>query len=251
MEKSLIEKYEGRYKLRALISLIPHIGGALDFLLSEKGSKWREQRIEIFLKELDTRLGNLETKEIKNEIINSEEFYDLMIQTLNAVIRTRHLEKIKCFSNLLKNHILSEKKSSVVSNELMVSILDSLTIDEMKYFSILKKNDFEITLHKILQTKVIWENYRSAIEKSGNTASNQQQLPNESVFEYSIDIVWKMLSDKNLIFIENKKELGKLNYTWKTQWQSGAGQIDYNEVILYKITDFGKEFSYWIENKTL
>lgn len=246
MNKSLIEKYEGRYKIRALINLIPHIGGALDLLLSEKGSKWREERIELFLKQLDERLGQLEEKEIETEIINSEEFYDLMIQTLNSVIKTRHKEKIEFFSNILSNHIKKERKSEI-SSELMISILDSLTIDELHYFSELRRNDNDIVLHNILQTKVIWNSYLENIKKTSKVASNKNQLPQDSVFDFQMDIIWKMLSDKNLIQIEEKNELGKLDYQYSNSSQSFSSQIDYNKIIKYKITDFGLEFLKWIE----
>jgi len=63
---------------------------------------------------------------------------------------------------------------------------------------------------------VIWKNYLSNIETSGNVVTNKNQLPQNSIFDYPVDIVWKMLSDKNLITIERKRELGKLNYTWST-----------------------------------
>lgn len=246
MNKSLIEKYEEKYKIRALINLIPHIGGALDLLLSEKGSKWREERIELFLKQLDERLGQLEKKEIEAEIINSEEFYDLMIQTLNLVIKTRHKEKIELFSNILSKHIKKERKS-IISSELMISILDSLTIDELHYFSELRQKNNDIILHNILQTKVIWDSYINNIKKTGKVASNKNQLPRDSVFDFQMDIIWKILSDKNLILIDEKNELGKLDYQYSTPYQSFSSQIDYNKIIKYKITDFGLEFLKWIE----
>jgi hypothetical protein len=61
MKNNLIEKYPNNYKLRAFVSLLPNIGGALDILLSEKGSKWREKRLIEFLTKLETRIENLES----------------------------------------------------------------------------------------------------------------------------------------------------------------------------------------------
>jgi hypothetical protein len=50
MKKNLLEKYEDSNVLRALINLIPNIGGSLDILLSIKGSQWREERLKSFFK---------------------------------------------------------------------------------------------------------------------------------------------------------------------------------------------------------
>ena len=109
MEKKLVEKYSENHKVRALVNLIPHIGGALDVLLSEKGAKWRGERLMKLLSELDSRIGNLENSSLIEKIVNetkeSEEFYDLLIQSLNSVIRTRHEEKISCYANILLNYI--------------------------------------------------------------------------------------------------------------------------------------------------
>ena len=246
MEKNLIEKYEGKYKIRALINAIPYIGGALDLLLSEKGAVYREERIELFLNQLNERLGQIEENEIQTEIMNSEEFYDLMIQTMNSVIKTRHKEKIEYFSNILSNHIQKEKKSEI-NCELMISILESLTIDEIHYFSELSKDQNEIQLYNILGTKIIWSRYLDHIKKTGSIASRKNQLPQESIFDCQMDVIWQMLNVKHLVIIEEINELGKLDYYYSTSYQSFSGQVDYNKKIKYGITDFGLEFLKWIE----
>ena len=82
---------------RALINLIPTIGDSLDILLSVKGLKWREERLKAFFLDLDKRVGKIENDEVIKKISESEEFYDLIVLSMNSVVKTRHQKKIECY----------------------------------------------------------------------------------------------------------------------------------------------------------
>ncbi|MCA4782693.1 hypothetical protein IF125_10560 [Empedobacter stercoris] len=241
MEKSLLEKYEGSNTLRALVNLIPTIGGSLDILLSIKGSKWREDRLKEFLSHLDSRISEIESLDLINKISESEEFYDLIVQSMNSVIKTRHREKIICYTNILICNLTNQE--SKISSDLYVSILDSITIDEIKYLSALKDSNFQITFEKINGENVIWEMYKQHLEKT-----NINKIPENCLLKFDNELIWKILSDKNLILIESKKDFKYLPYTYSTSMSSLSSTITSSSSTTYKISEFGKDFINWILN---
>ena len=223
---------------RALINLIPTIGDSLDILLSVKGLKWREERLKAFFLDLDKRVGKIENDEVIKKISESEEFYDLIVLSMNSVVKTRHQKKIECYSNILVNSLLLPK--SKYSCELLMATLDAITIDEIEYLSELKDNSNQIRVDIIEGGKIIWSKYLNHLERTGNTS-----IPNESIFEFNIDLIWKLLSDKNLILIENKKDFINLDYTYSNSMQSIRSSVLSTEKITYTISDFGKDFIDW------
>lgn len=239
MEKKLLEKYEENNVLRALVNLIPNIGGSLDILLSIKGSKWREERLKTFLIDLDTRIGEIENEEIIDKISQSEEFYDLIVQSMNSVIKTRHQKKIECYANILVNSLISSK--SKISSELFIATLDIITIDEIEYLTELKRHSSEIVVDRIDNKEVLWSKYKSHLEKTGNTT-----IPKECIFEFDIKLIWKLLSDKNLILFESKADFLYLKYTYSTTNSSTSSEVVSSMRSRYKISDFGQEFINWV-----
>lgn len=252
MGQNLIEKYSDNPILRTLVSLIPNIGGALDILLTEKGAKWRAERLFKLLSELDCRIGNLEKEDGLNlkikEELESEEFYDLLIQALNSVIRTRNTQKISCYANILFNHIINTE-SKQFSSELIIATIDNLTLYEIEYLSELFNSGNKITTYIVLGKEIHWEKYLSDIQKTGNIASQQDRLPKECLFAFDLSLIWKMLSDKNIVIIDKKEGFGNLSYTYGNSMMQRSSQITYTAKIEYKMSEFGYEFVKWILNK--
>jgi len=96
--------YTDKFLLRATVQLIPHVGSALDTLLSGLGAKYQFDRLEHFIRELNARLKRIE---ILNTIQPTEPLYDLMMQVFSEVIKTRSEEKRKRFANLIANQVVS------------------------------------------------------------------------------------------------------------------------------------------------
>ncbi|SFB15954.1 hypothetical protein SAMN05660845_1914 [Flavobacterium swingsii] len=239
MDRNLLEKYEDSNVLRALVNFIPYIGGSLDILLSAKGSIWREERLKSFLSILDKRISELENQEVIIKISESEEFYDLLIQSMNSVIKTRHHEKIECYANILTNSLINHGSS--ISSELFISTLDIITIDEIKYLAELKKNSYQIHIEIIDRKKVLWQKYLNQLETTGDT-----NVSDECIFKLDIDLIWKLLSDKNLITINGIKHHRDLDYTYSTRMSSIKSSVLSTKMISYNITEFGEEFIEWI-----
>jgi hypothetical protein len=239
MKKGLLEKYEENNVLRALVNLIPNIGGSLDILMSIKGSKWREERLKAFLLDLDSRIGEIENEGVLDKLSQSEEFYDLIVQSMNSVIKTRHQTKIECYANILVNSLILPK--SEISTELLIAILDTITIDEIEYLSELKKSGSQIIVDTIEGEKVLWIKYREHLERT-----KSERIPQESLFKYNLDLIWKLLSDKNLIEIESKKDFLNRNYTYSTTNSSFSSSVLSTVRTSYKISPFGEKFIKWV-----
>lgn len=100
------EAYVQNISLRALIQLIPHIGGALDVMLSSKSIEYQRTRLEEFMRQTKEALERLDGEKIDKDFLESEEFEHLFIAAVNAVIRSYEREKITLFRNIFVNSIL-------------------------------------------------------------------------------------------------------------------------------------------------
>ena len=99
------EKYSKQIVIRALIQTIPYIGSSLDTLFAGKGSQIQFERLKHFLEILKEKLEKIE-KDIY--IQPSEEFFDLMVNIFDGVIKTRIKEKRERFANIIINKIINE-----------------------------------------------------------------------------------------------------------------------------------------------
>ncbi len=101
------DKYADSIKVRALVQLVPYIGGPLDTLISGAASKRQMQRIEHFVKELHERLRRVEGVRAD---VDDEAFMDLMLSTFEKVAKTRSLEKRSRFAAVVSNQVSSNKE---------------------------------------------------------------------------------------------------------------------------------------------
>ncbi len=115
------EKYAEVTLLRASVQIIPYIGGALDTLLSGKGSEIQRQRIEHMLKNLSERLSKIESAKVLEP---TEEFYDLSLAVFDGAVKSRSEEKRNRFASILVNQV--KKEAAWDESEMAVHILNSL-----------------------------------------------------------------------------------------------------------------------------
>lgn len=123
----LMEEYEKKPMLRALIQLIPFgIGSAGDVYLTTKINNIRYERAKNFFSELDN--GDIE---ISSDMLESEDFIHFYYQTVKAALNSRRKEKVKMFARLLRSSICHETFSTVDEYEEYLSILDELSYREL------------------------------------------------------------------------------------------------------------------------
>jgi hypothetical protein len=128
--KSLQVKYTENKVLRAAINLIPNIGGSLDILISTDISKRNFERYDNFIADLKSQLQNIDESKISQTYLNSEEFYDLFIQTSTLVVKTRLKEKIKVYSKIIVNSLIGDFNESQKPEDIL-NFIEDLTENDI------------------------------------------------------------------------------------------------------------------------
>lgn len=125
--------------LRAAISSIPYVGGALDIMFSSKGQSYIITRIEGFIEELKAQVSHLEESKVNHEFLESEQGFDLIVKAFNSSARTRQREKIKLYAKILKGALTKGKEFEEDEAELYLKIVEELSIKELQVALLLYK----------------------------------------------------------------------------------------------------------------
>ncbi len=121
----LTEKYEQNIPLRGLVQLIPYVGGAIDLVLSDRGQKFRQQRLDGYLEALSSCVDNIQGKFIGMLNEAPEEVFDLLRSHLDEVDRSRDQERREQFANILLNQ--AHRRATWSEPETATRLLRSLT----------------------------------------------------------------------------------------------------------------------------
>ena len=117
---------------RALVLAIPVVGSSLDMLFSEKGNEFLTKRIDIYLKELNQRLSQVEQNQISCD--DEEALFDFMLAVHDLIIKTRAEEKLKYFARLTAECFVSI--DSWDEAETAVRLISELTEQHIKILKI-------------------------------------------------------------------------------------------------------------------
>lgn len=248
----ILKKYSESPRVRALVNIVPYIGGALDVLLSEKGAKWRQDRMKRLLSQLEAKVELLGEQNYKliSKKMEQEDFYDLFIQAMESSMRTRHKEKIDYYANILFNHaIIEAEKDTNLDSELVIRTLDLITLNEINYLAEIYNRKGEVVVHIKRGEQVIISDYLSHIENTDHTPSDYSNLPIECLYQFDNEVVWSMLSNKSLVKIEKETGFERHKYINK-RTTTTLGDFQTNAKNTYKITKYGEEFIKWIKDKS-
>lgn len=165
------EAYAVKTALRALIQVIPYVGGSIDTLFAGKGIKLQNERLEHLIKELQEQFSTLQALPAYNE----EEFLDLVIRAMECAVRTRAKEKRAAYAAIVAKHVADSK--NIEESEVALRIVSEL---DLVHFNV---------LHKALSVPLSEEPFKglrafSVSSKSpdeGDLPSLQQLLPQYSV----------------------------------------------------------------------
>jgi hypothetical protein len=83
-----VERYNELSGLRALLSLIPGVGGALDLLISGEGTRIQQRRLMRLLEGLRFDLALLEASKLDEDFIRRDEFFDWFSAAAERFVRT-------------------------------------------------------------------------------------------------------------------------------------------------------------------
>jgi DNA-binding ferritin-like protein (Dps family) len=125
------QAYSNNTILRAAVNIIPYIGGSLDVLISSKGYKVVQKRIESLLEQLQRDMSSVKENMIDHTFLESEEWFDLVLKALESAARTRDSEKIRMYSKILRNSVIQDKHKTH-SPEDYLMVLAELTPREVQ-----------------------------------------------------------------------------------------------------------------------
>lgn len=175
--------YADKVALRALIQLIPHVGGPIDTLFAGKGIKLQNERLKHLIQELQQQFISLQTLPPYNE----EEFLDLVIRAMECAVKTRVKEKRAAYASIVAKHVADSK--NIEESEIALRIISEL---DLIHFNI---------LHEALSVPLSAEPFEglrafSVSSKSPN-GRNKRQLPSlqKLLPQYSINILRSACSE--------------------------------------------------------
>jgi hypothetical protein len=91
---SAARAYSDLYGLRAAVSLIPYVGGALDLLISGERARIEKRRIAKLLQDLQFELALVDAAKLDRDFIDSDACYDWFALLVERTVRTSDDEKL-------------------------------------------------------------------------------------------------------------------------------------------------------------
>lgn len=116
--------------VEAGIGLLPYVGGPLQTLYFGSKNEKRFKRIEMFYKQLNSRMETLEQFDLGKQ--NNEQLIGIIETIHDEIEKSKSQEKIVYFVNAYKNLLLNSKHASLDQEELFVDLLSSLSRLELE-----------------------------------------------------------------------------------------------------------------------
>lgn len=126
-----LEVYCNNTIFRIMITHIPYVGNYLDLIFSTEGQKIVQRRIMFLLDQLQSEISKIDEQTLNKDFLKSEEFFDLLIKTFEAAVRTRHNEKTKYYAKILRSSIINDNYFKYEPEEYL-EILSELSLQELE-----------------------------------------------------------------------------------------------------------------------
>lgn len=207
--------------LRAVVQLIPQVGGAIDALLAGKGAAIQQDRLNRFLETLDHRIRVIENKSSDSWSTESEELFDFVLITISDAIKIRSAKKMSYLAGLAASQVVHPRAwSQAEAAERILTSLDDVHIEVLLEVS----NAPEI-LGVWNGTRVITIN-----NPEDNSAINPTYLP-DILPGYQLTMLRLACAEllaKGLLLDE------------------GVGRLSVRSMTYFVISDLGKWFLEWL-----
>lgn len=142
--------YNDNSPLRLCVLGIPSLGPVIDTILTSKGQQISYIRLLSLINNLEEEIKEIDERLINLEFIESEEFYDLLVKSIEASLKTRHDKKRKLFAKIIKHRCIVQK--SELNPEFYLDIVSELTIEELivaqKIYDLKSTNELKILAKK-------------------------------------------------------------------------------------------------------
>jgi hypothetical protein len=99
--------YENQPWLRALVQMVPLGGGSIDTLLAWRGTQLNQQRIDELLANISEKLSDIAEDRLRQETIQSEEFFDVFRTCAETAAHTASKSKRELLADFLAGTIRS------------------------------------------------------------------------------------------------------------------------------------------------
>jgi hypothetical protein len=228
MENKSKEILVGLFK--AAISDVPLAGGLLNEALFEIRGRIAQKRVNDFTNSFISYIKGFDLN-INESVITSEEFNDIYISILKHVIETKCEDKLKIFREILKSNIINPYESNFKETYLdLVTKLDYIEIEILKlYEETGRSGNMDVGCVSITTSKSCKEIILKRIKEYYQELTT---IEAEGKYEFYIcDLMSKSL-------LIDTKAIGD---TW--------GDVNKEGLTMLYITDFGKEFLKFIQER--
>lgn len=103
---------------------VPLLGGALNELRSYKMQRYMEERIADLAEALKREMSEVEEGAIDHDYLNSEAFFDLVLQAVDTAARTRNRHKIELVAQILRGAIVQGESGGYSAEEYLHLVSD-------------------------------------------------------------------------------------------------------------------------------
>jgi hypothetical protein len=87
---------------------------------------------------LEEQIKSIEENKLDYKYLESEEFYDLFLQSSNLAVRTRLKEKIKVYAGILTSSLISDFKHNLNAEDVL-NIIEGLTENDIKLIKLISE----------------------------------------------------------------------------------------------------------------
>ena len=190
--KNLLVQYKNPL-IRALIQLIPYVGGSMDTLMMGIVERIKAERTRAFFDELSR--GEVELSE---ELIESEDFLHCFFITWEAGVKARRREKTALFARLLKSAFTENHPRNIDEFEEFVSILDDLSFEEWRVLTILDSYSNRPRTpdqNDLIWSRTFWDNFQSRVEQElgipkGEFTPFMNRLNRKGLYDQIVGTYW-------------------------------------------------------------
>lgn len=130
--KDIGNSYSDNTSLKAVVNLIPYVGGALDEIFSHRSNSLKNKRLENFISNTENVFQDIEENKLNKSFLESDEFTDLVLRCIRLSIKTTSNDKAKIFSQIIKKS-LTVKAFNLEEFEEIESLLEQISYREFLY----------------------------------------------------------------------------------------------------------------------
>lgn len=125
-------RYSEFTELRTIVNLVPGIGSAIDFIISNEVQKIQYKRIIDAMTYLKEEMSKIDEDKIDKTFVNSEAFSDLLLHFFDKVVRIKDRQKAILYSKILVGSIKIENVNERQFVEDMIDLLSDLSLLDLK-----------------------------------------------------------------------------------------------------------------------